>query len=439
MKGVIIKMTISEHKIVDTKHLTRLPMNDIEVEQIVIASLIKFDSLRDNINRLDIEDFYNDTNKQVYNDIKAMIDSGNADFDIQAVPFKTLELVNYYTRPDILKSKFDHYYKRLKKLSNLRKLERIAYNIEIACQEDNNDIDIRNKYLNEITDIKPFDLKDITTTDQVDDEYSSILNYDWRHQIPTGFEAIDEIIGGFRNACFYAIAGVPGVGKSTFMLNIMQNIAQQGKRVLFACLEMPYREIQNKFISMLTEISTNKLTGFNHRATVEGEATSLATARGMVKDYDINYIGSNGLHVQDMADKIEFLGGVNIVFIDYLQLIKASAGKTRYEQITHISRDLKSISMKYNIPVITIASINRAMAQRQDKHPVLSDFRDSGNIEYDLDCAILLHRPSQFDPDTDESYAELNIAKNRYGKSNIEFTMDWLPDKAKFDNIIIKE
>ena len=88
MKGVIIKMTTSEHKIVDTTYLSRLPMNDIDIEQIVIASLIKFDSLRDNINRLDIEDFYNDTNKQVYNDIKAMIDSGNADFDIQAVHLK---------------------------------------------------------------------------------------------------------------------------------------------------------------------------------------------------------------------------------------------------------------------------------------------------------------------------------------------------------------
>src|SRR5665811_1753478 len=134
-------------------------------------------------------------------------------------------VVNYYSRPDVLQSKFDHYFKRLKKLSNLRKLERIAYDIEVACQEDKNDIDVRNKYLNEINNIKPYDLQDITTTGQVDGEYDSVLNYDWRHQIPTGFDILDEIMGGFRKSCFYAIAGVPGVGKTTLALNMVQNIA----------------------------------------------------------------------------------------------------------------------------------------------------------------------------------------------------------------------
>lgn len=433
-------MTISEHKL-NTEQLTRLPRHDLVVEEMIIASLIKFESIRGKVSQIEPDDFYSKDNRHHFIDIKNLVDSSNIDFDIKATNFKTELLLAYTHQPDVMITKFDYYFKRFKQLSNFRKLEKIAYDIEKSCQEDRDDIEIRNTYLQKLNDIKPYDLKDIIPISKVvKEKYDNILNFNWREHILTGFEPLDNVIGGFRKKSFYAIGGVTSVGKTTFMLNIVRNIAEAGKHILFLQLEMPDDEVVNRIVSNLMEISTGRLTGFNFRKDIsDSEKESLKTARDFVESYDINFVDHSSPCVRDIADRIEILGNVDIVFIDYLQRIRATSGKNPYEKVTQTSRDLKSLAMKYDLPVVVIASINRANIARPNKKPQLSDFRDSGNVEYDLDCAMLLHRPSQFNSDTDENYSELNLAKNRYGKSNIKFEMEFIPEQSKFINMKIKE
>ena len=133
-----------------------------------------------------------------------------------------------------------------------------------------------------------------------------------------------------------------------------------------------------------------------------------------------------------IEEAIKNLGEVDIIFVDYLQRLRAKGGKDRYEKISAISSGLKTLATKYDIPVVTIASLNRAYSERANKEPALSDFRDSGNIEYDLDVALLLYRAGQYREDAPIDEAKVIISKNRYGAANISIDLKFEPERSKF-------
>lgn len=141
-------------------------------------------------------------------------------------------------------------------------------------------------------------------------------------------------------------------------------------------------------------------------------------------------MGVEGVSTYEIEDAIKTLGSVDVVFIDYLQRLKTKGGKDMYEKISAISSALKTIAIKYDIPIVSIASINRAYSDRANKEPMLSDFR--GNIEYDLDVALLLYREAQYSYDIPSDNAKLIITKNRYGASNISINLSWRPERSKF-------
>jgi replicative DNA helicase len=428
-------MTTSERKMLQTNRLDRIASNDKDIEIMVIACLLKSKEARDMISRIEEDDFYYLEHKKYFVMLNEYI-KNNKDFDIYAVPNRTTALTSFYSRPDVLVSNFHLYLRRLKEISNIRKIEYMAHDISTNCQEGKNSIEIREKFLDSLSSIKPHDLKDIVNVGEAINDFDSILDYDFSKNVSTGFNALDRMIGGLQPSGLYAIAGVPAAGKTTFILNMIHNVLKDNKKVLFASFEMSYREVINRFVSMITGLSTVAMRGANRRTyTLEDKTLkTIAAAKEKIKKYDLNFIGKGGLSVSDIADRMKYLGGVQVLFVDYLQLIK-SAGKTRYEQVTQISRDLKMLAMQFDIPVVVVASINRANMARPDKRPQLSDFRDSGNIEYDLDGAFLLYRPAQFKADANETEAELDIAKNRFGKSNVVMTMEWHPEIASFTNM----
>ncbi|GAI82460.1 unnamed protein product, partial [marine sediment metagenome] len=180
---------------------------------------------------------------------------------------------------------------------------------------------------------------------------------------------------------------------------------------------MPYGEVTSKLVSELSGVSTTVIRGKNIPIEI---LQKILNCCSKISEYNLHYMGKEGPTVADIENELFILGGVDIVFVDYLQKILPSYGKcSRYEQITQISRDIKFLATKFNIPVIAVASINRAFVIRKSKRPQLSDFRDSGNVEYDIDVALLLYRKSQFEDvkEEEKQLAEIIIAKNRYGRS----------------------
>lgn len=432
-------MVSSERKLNTTK-IENLLTHDTDTEVMIVASLLRFQSARDKINRIIPEDFYNKKNKNFFISLKGYVED-NEDFDVLDYKRVCKISLSEYSPPDLLEVEFTQHIKRLKEISNLRKLEKTAYEITQDCQVGKDSIEIRNKYLEVLDTISSYSLKDIKTVIEIDVEFEEdILSYDFSKNISTGFVALDKVIGGLYPSRLYAIGGTPAVGKTTFMLNIMHNTLKNGKKVLFVCLEMSYKEIINKLISQIASTSTTTLRGFKQKEFANDTLEkSIESAREEVRNYKLNFVGKGGITVPEIMDKAKYLGEVDIIYIDYLQLLKHGQGATRYEQISKTSRDLKLMASKLEIPVVVIASINRSNLQRLDRKPQISDFRDSGNIEYDLDCALLLYRASQFKSGADESRAELNLAKYRYGRSNVEFDMDWCPDKSMFVNMWERE
>ena len=153
----------------------------------------------------------------------------------------------------------------------------------------------------------------------------------------------------------------------------------------------------------------------------------------------MHFLGEKEINTADIKAEIKELRNIDVIFIDYLQLLKPTfPGKSLYESTSNISRELKVLAMEFNIPFVVINSINRDYSNRNDYKPHISDLRNSGQLEYDADLVLMLHRPSMFreadtskgeDKKTFENKAELIIAKNRFGESNLE--IDFYFDGAK--------
>ena len=307
-------VTTSEHKMLQTNKLDRIASNDKDIEIMVIACLLKSKEARDMINRIEEDDFYYLEHKEYFVLLSDYINDNN-EFDIYAVPNRTKALVSFYSRPDVLVSNFNLYLRRLKEVSNLRKMEYMAHDITANCQEGKNSIEVRNKFIESLSSVKPHDLRDIVTVSEAIKDFESILDYDFSQNVSTGFNALDRTIGGLQPSALYAIAGVPAAGKTTFILNMMHNVLRDNKKVLFGCFEMSYKEIINRLVSMLTGYSTVLIKGAKRRNyTLEDKTLkSIDIAKEKIQKYDLNFIGKGGLRVSDIANRVKYLGGVDVV------------------------------------------------------------------------------------------------------------------------------
>lgn len=260
--------------------------------------------------------------------------------------------------------------------------------------------------------------------------------------IPTGFIDLDRRTSGLHAAELIILAARPAMGKSSFALNIAQNVAVKSKKnVAIFSLEMPGIQVANRLLSAEAKLSSEKI------------------KKGDIKDDEWGKIGNAisvlaqaGIYVDDTSSitvseigarcrKMMLERGLDLVVIDYLQLISGSGkGASRQQEITEISRSLKILANDLNIPIIALSQLSRA-ADKEKREPVLSDLRDSGAIEQDADMVMFLHREGYYHEDAEEpNKAKCNFAKHRNGEVGYDFltwigeyTMfaDWSGDHAK--------
>lgn len=252
----------------------------------------------------------------------------------------------------------------------------------------------------------------------------------------TGFSGIDNLLAGMGDSDLILVGARPGMGKTSFALNIATNVAlQTKKKVCIFSLEMSAEQLVNRVISSEAMVDSYALrTGKLDNKQWE----DIAVAATRLAGCDILIDDTSGISVTAMKSKLRRVQGLGLVVIDYLQLMQSDRkSDNRVNEVADISRALKIMAKELNVPIICCAQLSRGPEGRTDKRPMLSDLRDSGAIEQDADTVIFLYRSEYYDVDSnpDEgSVAEVIIAKNRHGSTG-NVKVGWVGRFTKFRSI----
>lgn len=236
--------------------------------------------------------------------------------------------------------------------------------------------------------------------------------------VPTGYREIDNYTAGFQPANLIIVAARPGMGKTAWCMNIAQNVATKDKKpVGIFSLEMSKAELAQRLLCSEARIDAMRLrTGFLE----ENDWPRLTRAMNVLCEAPIFIDDTPGLSVMEMRSKARRLkskSGIELMIIDYIQLIKGSSKtENRNQEISEISRQLKGLSKELDIPIVVISQLSREVEKRVDKRPMLSDLRESGAIEQEADMVIFIYRDDYYNPHSEKkNKAEVIIAKQRSG------------------------
>ena len=257
--------------------------------------------------------------------------------------------------------------------------------------------------------------------------------------VPTGFTDLDYRTAGLHGSEFILIAARPAMGKSAFALNIATNAALRGNApVAIFSLEMSKEQMVNRILCSEAMVDSNKV----RTGKLEDEDwAKLAEAIGPLSETGIYVDDTPGISVMEIrakCRKLKLEKNIGLVVIDYLQLIQGSnrtRGGSREQEIAEISRSLKILAKELDVPVIALSQLSRAVEQRPDHRPMLSDLRESGSIEQDADIVMFLYRDDYYNEDSErKNIAEVIIAKHRGGSTGT-VDLGWLGSYTKFVNL----
>ncbi len=254
--------------------------------------------------------------------------------------------------------------------------------------------------------------------------------------LDSGFPSLNIILGGLQKGKMYIIGARPSMGKSALAMNISEHIAQ-GSNVLFISLEMSKKEYAQRLMFSRAGVDVNKV---NTGSLTEEDILRVKEQKEYLDKLNLFIETRTPCKVSDIELAIINLqstrGSCDLVVVDYLQLLSPSnkGNKNREVEVAEISRELKSLAVKYNVPIIVLSQLSRALESREDKRPMLSDLRESGAIEQDADVVMFVYRDEWYNPDNPMSRGrgELLIRKNRGGVNNRDVYMCWQPSRVKF-------
>ena len=437
----------------------------VEAEKAVLGGIMLKNDAWDLIAGLVLEeDFYQDEHKLIFKTIKSLQDLGKP-IDLITVQ-ETLEgngdlpsLVNlvgknYLTQlakgtPSV--ANIESYAEIVKQRSNLRKLITIVDQISLTARESDSSsseqvIDNAEERILSLRDdfkrsVGPKEIRVL-----LGPVYSKIqeanASGDSLIGVSTGFTEIDEITLGFQKSDLIIIAGSTSMGKTALALNIAENVARQtDQTVLIFSLEMSAEQVVRRFISSIANIDLQRLMrGQLQESDWEGidKALSVLSSKKILVD-DTPALNPSELKSRSRRVKRENKDLAMIV-VDYLGLMQIPGkSENRVAEISEISRSLKALAKELDVPVVALSQLNRAVASRPNKRPILSDLRDSGAIEQDADVIALLYRDEYYG-ETFENIgkAEINIAKQRNGPTRAT-SLAFRGSVAKFENLAKEE
>ncbi len=261
--------------------------------------------------------------------------------------------------------------------------------------------------------------------------------------VPTGFVDLDRKLCGLQPSDLILIAARPSMGKTALALNIAQYVAfKKHMGVALFSLEMSKEQLVNRLFALESHVDAQSIRTGNLK---DSDWEKLVEGAGIIGASNLIIDDTPGITVSELRSKCrkyKLEHDVQLVIVDYLQLMSGSLGKkneNRQQEISEISRSLKALARELNVPVLALSQLSRAPESRPDKRPMLSDLRESGAIEQDADVVMFLYRDEYYNPDTEyKNQAEVIIAKQRNGPVG---TVDlaWLAEYTKFANLSRQE
>lgn len=397
--------------------------SDIQTEQAVLACMLIDDDCSLDYGLLDVEDFTEETNKQIFIAISNLVKQNKKVDYLTVYNFlnQKVEISYLAGLSDSLPTtaNFQQYVEQLKDLTLKRKLLKLADKIR--------DKDKSGQELAELAERAIFELRVETSLSEftrlnelVLDVYLNIEKVAFgeiERGLRTGFTKLDEIIGGLRNQEYILLGARPSMGKTALAINIAENLLLRNKVIAFFSLEMSKEQLIERLLSSMALVKT----GYKRDVEVE-ELKKLQNAANYLLDKKLFIDDDPNKSVADMLSmcrKLKSREGLDLVIVDYLQKIKSNHKGSRREQLEQISSDLKNMAKMLDVPVLVVSSLSRASEARETKMPLMSDLRETGQLEFDADVIIFLHREHYYKR-TDESIkrdADIIVAKNRNGRT----------------------
>lgn len=432
------------------ENLSNLVPQDIEAEEAVLgAVLVNPNTLTKIVETLSPESFYKPAHRYVY-DAMVQLFNQNERIDIVSVS----DVLNYNSKLEIIggrafindlsfktitTSNIEYYAKIVQEKAIKRALinagsEIVSFGYDLNPTDDS--LNLAEKLIFDISSRKA--TKDMAhVRDLVLQSYEKIeYRYNHRDELtgtPTGFYDLDAMTSGLQKSDLIILAARPSMGKTAFALNIAQNVALKAKiPVAIFSLEMSKEQLVQRMLCSEAEVDSQRLrTG--HMQSKDWE--KLANAMNEFAEAPLYIDDSAGCSLTDIRAKCRRLAmeekNLGLVVIDYLQLMEGSGKEERIQQISAISRGLKTLARELDVPVIALSQLSRAVEQRKDRRPMLSDLRESGAIEQDADIVMFIYRDDYYNreegedgaakPTGNEGKSEIIIAKQRNGPvGNVE-------------------
>lgn len=414
----------------------RIPPQNVEAEQAVLgAMLLSHDAVIVAMEKLQSQDFYRDVHRIIFEAMEHL-HRENKEIDVITLPdelkrMKKLDDVGgleyVLNLPNLVGSAANiEYY------ANIVAEKALARNLISTCTELTTEaydgqketealLDDAERRILQLSDTKNRgDFASVgavveVTLDKITKLYENKAGLTG---LPTGFRDLDRMTSGLQPSDLILVAARPSMGKTAFTLNIAQNVGvRQHKTVAFFSLEMSQEQLVQRLLCQIAHIDSQKLrTG---QLNSDEEWTRLTDACDKLYESPIYIDDTPGISVAEMRSKARRLKsehGLDLIIVDYLQLMQGRNAESRQQEISEISRSLKALARELKVPLIALSQLSRSVESRQDKRPMLSDLRESGALEQDADIVSFLYREDYYDKETENRHiTEVILAKHRNG------------------------
>lgn len=419
-----------------------------EAEENIIAEIITDTDNAKYIDELNVEDFYYKTNQKIFELIKELKDKEQ---NIDLVSIRTIGINKKYNGQALLETvvsitdtlpfscNIENTFRIIKSLSMRRKIQEVAKKIIKEAEQvdiEKDDLDVKNAAIQEFLNLKTTqkneekEMSDVMleTVQDIEKKYKKRDDYSYR----TGYLDLDRIIEGLHEQELTIIAARPGVGKTSFALQMAEHIAKKNIYTYFVSLEMSEKQLGNRMIARKADIDSHVL---RMGWLTEENFAEIGKAAGEISEFKM-CIDSKVSTIQEIESKAMQLKNeknLGLIVIDYLQLLKSkNKFSNREQEVADISRRLKLLTKKLDIPIVALCQLNRETEKR--KTPILADLRESGSLEQDADNVIFLYIADDEKNKSKIINVDVIVAKQRNGPTGtvrIEFNKK----QMKFENV----
>lgn len=439
----------------DIINLGKVPPHSAEAEQTVLASaLIDHIAVEKIVNLLNADDFYFEANKEIFDSIRQVhIENIPVDAVTVTEELKKRGKVDYIGGYEYLAKLTDNiitsknveaYCNIIREKATLRRLIMASNEIIEKGYNENDDVQkiielaesrifsiSQNRSVNSFYEIKDVLMDLFNTLEERAMNRGSITG------LTTGYDDLDRMTSGLQKSDLILLAARPSMGKTALALNISMNAVKTGASVALFSLEMSKEQYVQRILSMESMVDSSKLRTGNLD---DDDWTRLISTMSIISNYKVFIDDTAAISVFEIMSKCRRLKmekGLDLIVVDYLQLMSdGSNTSNRQQEISNISRGLKTLAREMDCPVLALSQLSRAPELRQDHRPIMSDLRESGAIEQDADIVMMLYRDEYYYKEESEKkgITDVIIAKQRNGPvGTIELA--WIGQYTKFGNI----